>query len=88
MAAEKKQRCRYQVWERSRWINNYQCPNAARTTRALRLHATDELPERWEDLPVCGVHARTVDRNPETWNVRAYEWSGSRFEGQVKEFVG
>jgi hypothetical protein len=77
--SEPRLRCRYSVWERGRGMSNYQCWNAAKTTRPLDVRGSRE------ELPVCGVHARAVDRDPTAWMHSAYWWDGSPYSAKVQE---
>lgn len=70
---ERKKRCRYQVWERGRGMNAYQCFSAAKTERELWLRPLKDRPEHAELLPVCGTHANAVDRDPRLRVHSAYE---------------
>lgn len=87
MSTNQKLRCRYQVWGGPREMFSYQCWNAAKTTRSLAVRGTKEVPAHREDLPVCGTHARAVDRDPTGFDRAAYVWNGSKYESPVQEHV-
>jgi hypothetical protein len=80
-AKQPRKRCRYQVWERGRGIRSYQCQQAAKHERDLYERAVRIdgvlLEARIERLPVCGTHARTVDRDPRPEVHVAYRWTES-----------
>lgn len=79
MTKEPRKRCRASVWPQSGW-RDHQCTKAASTTRDIR-----GQHDHVENLPVCGTHARVIDRSP--WRVSAYFWGGSVYETKVAEFI-
>ena len=93
MMAERKRRCRYQVWERGRGMRPYQCTHGARHERTLLVrahiidghlvHASNQL------LPVCGSHRNAYDRKPRPDAHHAYQWSETDgvYRPRVEEFV-
>lgn len=93
-AKPRRLRCRWQVWGGGRAMTAAQCWYAASAERMLRIRAHRGadgvvIPARVELLPVCGTHARTYDRRPDSAFAQAYapDLDAGHWVPQVAEYV-
>ena len=68
-------RCRAGVWERGRWIRQYQCNNAAKGEMEMQVRSGKKVL-----LPTCGVHLRYPP-------MHAYWPNNPPWDSGVQEYV-